>query len=389
MKRYLGLTLFLLVAACGLHAQVTDTTVCAVLKAPQSFDGKMVRIKGTVVVSFDQFMIHDADCGLDVNGIWISYPQGTKGKAGPEAMVVVGPAHNFAGTAAAARTPVTLEKSKDFKEFENLLTQEHSKGTGLCMGCWNNQVTATLVGRLDGVAHTELKHDASGKVNGLGGFGNMNAYPARLVLQSVSEVAAKPEDYSKIDALAKGVQDNAGSHANAQPTGEVDPFEVNAKLAAAMGASPLGAQITRDMAVFPKPKTPPTNVSYGYGTINEVAANDGALGAEDSPDGALYVCTFKRDKIKEEALPFAFIHMGQHIVDLQRVLPANEDAPPYVLEYNSWVATTEVALATGQKFVTLPGGYIIWNYKWAKDDQVPNMGSALTSFMGQEEMMNK
>ena len=77
-----------------------DTTVCDVVKNPQSFNGKMVRIKGTVVAGFDEFVIKDSgpDCGYQVNGIWLSYPQGTKGKAGPVAVVEVQPAHNFAGT---------------------------------------------------------------------------------------------------------------------------------------------------------------------------------------------------------------------------------------------------------------------------------------------------
>jgi len=37
------------------------------------------------------------------------------------------------------------------------------------------------VGRLDTVADASIKRDASGKIVGFGGFGNMNAYPARLV----------------------------------------------------------------------------------------------------------------------------------------------------------------------------------------------------------------
>ena len=39
---------------------------------------------------------------------------------------------------------------------------------------------------------------------GFGGFGNMNAYPARLVLESVSDVTPKEIDYSKTDAATKG-----------------------------------------------------------------------------------------------------------------------------------------------------------------------------------------
>ena len=51
----------------GLHAQVMDVTVCDVVKKPASYDGKMVRIKGTVIVGFDEFSIKDApdpNCGF-------------------------------------------------------------------------------------------------------------------------------------------------------------------------------------------------------------------------------------------------------------------------------------------------------------------------------------
>ena len=67
------------------------------------------------------------------------------------------PAHNFAGTyTAPTRTPVTLDKSKDFKQFDSLLSQTHNKGAGMCLGCARYEVTATLVGRLDGVADADL-----------------------------------------------------------------------------------------------------------------------------------------------------------------------------------------------------------------------------------------
>ena len=117
-------------------------------------------------------------------------------------MVTAQPARNFAGTLKTpARTPVTLDKSKDFKQFDSLLAQTHEKGADMCLGCARYEVTATLVGRLDSVADATMKRDASGKIVGFGGFGNMNAYPARLVLESVSDVTPKEIDYSKTDAI--------------------------------------------------------------------------------------------------------------------------------------------------------------------------------------------
>ena len=51
----------------------------------------------------------------------------------------------------------------------------------MCLGCIRYDVTATLVGRLDAVPDATLQRDKAGKIVGFGGFGNLNAYPARLV----------------------------------------------------------------------------------------------------------------------------------------------------------------------------------------------------------------
>jgi hypothetical protein len=77
MKRFVVLTGLILAFGCGLHAQgaappagPVDVNVCDVVKNPASFDGKMVRIKGTVVAGFDEFIIKDAsypNCGFPVN----------------------------------------------------------------------------------------------------------------------------------------------------------------------------------------------------------------------------------------------------------------------------------------------------------------------------------
>ena len=206
---------------CNLYAQAAapvDTTVCDVVKKPQALNGQIVRIKGTVIAGFDEFVITDStdpNCGYPVNAIWLDYPPGTKGKAGPAAMVVVQPAKNFTGTLTPpTRAAVTLDKGKDFKQFDSLLAQKHEKGADMCLGCTRYKVTATLVGRLDSVADATLKRDASGKIVGFGGFGNMNAYPARLVLESVSDVTPKEIDFSKNDDETKGGSSGGGYVAN-------------------------------------------------------------------------------------------------------------------------------------------------------------------------------
>ena len=150
-----------------------------------------------------------------MNAIWLAYPAGTKGKAGPAAMLTIGPARNFTGKfTPATRTPVTLDKSKELKQFDSLLAQKHEKGADMCLGCTRYEVTATLVGRLDSVADATLERDSSGKIVGFGGFGNMNAYPARLVLESVTDVTPKEVDYSKNDQETKGGATGGGNGAD-------------------------------------------------------------------------------------------------------------------------------------------------------------------------------
>lgn len=390
MKKQFTLALFLCASACGLYAQVTDTTVCDVLKSPQSFDGKIVRIKGTVAVSFDQFVIHDADCGKDANGIWLAYPQGTKAKSGPAAMLEILPAHNFSGTVTApTRTPVTLDKSnKDFKQFDNLLSQQHNKMGVMCLGCFQNQVNATITGRLDGVTTAALKRDASGKITSFGGFGTMNSYPARLVVQSVSDVSSKPSDYSKadklVDADSKGAQQPDEPVASSGPTG----LQGLQKLYGTMVGKPLGDQLKKAVEAYGKPGEQ-NGVIINFGSAAEVSATSGAPGTQDSPDGALFVCTINKDRVKDDVMSPAIIHLGQHIADLRAPVSGNEDAPPAVTENNAWVMSVETGMYLGNKYVILPGGYLMWDIKWPQAEQIPNMGSALKSFLTTEEMLNR
>ena len=384
MKGFLFLVIFLLAGAGALQAQVVDTTVCDVLKNPASFNGKIVRIKGTVSVGLDQFIVRGPNCNQQVDAIWLAYPEGTKGKAGPDAMVELQPAHNFAGKyTAPARTPVKLQKDKAFKQFDSLLAEQH-KTQYLCLGCRRYQVTATLVGRLDGVADATLQRDASGKISGFGGFGNMNAYPARLVLESVSDVTPKEIDYSKADELAKG--DN--SLPPPPPGGLYDPLAAARAAAAAIGSSDAGISAQKDAEAYGK-KGENNGVSIGFGRLNEVPDNDGALGAADSPDGVLFNCTFSMSRLEGPALSAAILHIGQHITELRNPPSSDQVEPPMLLEANAWAVTISAAMAMREKFMMLPGGYVAWNWKWPQSDISSNFQSAVTSYFSQEALMNR
>lgn len=377
MKRYVVLALICASSLC-VRAQVVDTTACDILKDPQSFNGKMVRLKATVSASFDQFVIKGDGCHQTVNDIWLAYPDGSKGKAGPAALVQMQPAKNFAGKVEAVnRTPVTLDASKDFKQFDSALAAPAKTG-GMCLGCARQQVTATLVGRLDGTK-AGLRRNSAGQIIEIRGFGNLNAYSARLVLQSVSDVAPKEIDYSKFAAATKSdsLQDSGS-----------DPMATNRKAIAAFGASSApGTQLAMAVNAYGKDGDKNTGVVIAFNGLNETGARFEAQAAGDSPDGVIFNCLFNKSSLKGDALARAYVHAGKHVDDLRHPEAGHDSLILFELEQRAWVTTTLGAIATGQKTLTLPGGDLLWNAAWPASDREKNVGDTLTDFLKNEELL--
>jgi len=393
MKRALTFV-FVLGFSCCLYAQAVDTTVCEILGHPLSFNGKIVRIKGTVAASFDQFVVKGADCGINVNkNIWLSYPEGAKAKAGPAVLVQVQPARNFAGDVPVVqRTLVTLDKnSKDFKLFDSQLATPYKKG-GMCLGCNKFEVTATLVGRLDAVEKAGVQRDTAGKIVGFGGFGHMNAYATRLVLESVSDVTSKEIDYSATLAFTK--DDNAPSASSGLPDAPglktTDYFAVARKLAAAYppGAA-IGVQLKRAIDAFGKEGDHNTGVVIVHGAGNEAAAKFQGKGTVDSPDGLLFICTFNTNRLEGDAEGRAIVFAGENVANLRNPLPEGVGAGIYGLENRAWATTLLDTFASKQKTLTLPGGYLIWNSAWTQDEVNKKVGDAIEHFLLNEELFHE
>jgi hypothetical protein len=398
MKRFLALTCMIALSCC-LRAQVVDTTVCEILKNPASFNGKIVKIKGTVEAGFDQFAIKGAGCGQKVDAIWLAYPEGTKAKSGAAVVLQLQPAKNFTGTVAAVeqRAAVTLEKSKDFKQFDSLLSSSF-KGDGMCLGCGRYTVTATLVGRLDGVK-AGVERDKAGKFATISGFGHLNAYSARLVLQSVSDVAPQEIDYSKSAAVTKGDivpdPDAPGpSHAISGPTlpdraggGTTDPLTDAHKSAASYpDGSPLGAKLERAAAAFGK-KGVDNGVWLSFGNGNQAIAKDEGKGDRDSPDGVLYLCKLNTDRLKGYAPSIVIAYAGAIIADLRDPQTASSYAGAYDYAYYGLQTAVLGAIGDRLKTLTLPGGYLILNRAWPTADMDKNLMDGIQGFLGNEEML--
>jgi hypothetical protein len=375
MRRLLILTVFLLCPFLSrtADAQTMDTTVCDILANPSSFDGKTVQIKGTVVAGFDEFVIKDLSCNQPINAIWLAYPEGTKAKAGPIAFLQIQLGKNNPGTVSGvSRAAVKLDKNnKNFKQFDSLLSTPVKIG-GICLGCVRYTVTATLVGRLDGTKDAALVRDGSGKVISANGFGNLNRYTARLVLESVADISSQEIDFSKAATTAKDESQRESSGG--------DPVAAAHQVARALGpGSQAGEQVEKAAAAFGK-EGEDNGVEVGFGVANEVPKNDGAKGAKNSSDGLLFNSLFDADRLKGSALSIAISHVGAHIADIRGPQPP-AGMNPYDAEYRAWQVTVLCALGSRQNILTLPGNFVAWNSAWPPADRNKMVDNAITKYL--------
>ena len=362
MNRFLlcvAILSWFLIASVG-RAQAVDTTVCEILANPPSFDGKIVRVKGVAVAGFDEFAIQGTGCNQPVNAIWLAYPEGTKGKAGPAASMRLQLAKNNPAVAGnTSRAPVTLDKNKDFKDFDKFLSTQ-TKTDGLCLGCVKYSVAGTFVGRLDGTKDASLLRDASGKVIGFDGFGNLNRYSARLVLQSVAEISPQEIDYAKRGVARSAAASGSGTFVSESPNRD---------------------QLKRASDAYGAPGEH-NGVLVGFGIPNEIRKDDSAKSASaNSPDGVLYDVMFDGDRLQGPALEVAMSHMGSHISDLRSRAAEVQSAPVYGLEFRAWQTSAVSALGAKTKSLALPGGYVIFSQSWANPDLVKNINDGVAGFL--------
>ncbi len=390
LRRSTGLVA-LLVCACAITAraqtgaQVQDVTVCQVLAKPVSFNGQMVRIKGEVVAGFDNFEIRDLSCKQAVNAIWLEYPEGTHGKAGPAALLTLQPAKNASFATNTVTGPaVKLEKNKEWNQFDKLLSTP-VKTNGVCLGCMTNTVNATLVGRIDGVETAGLQRDAQKKFSGVQGFGNLQAYRARLVLQSVTDVEARSVDYSKVadigPAPAKAGDDagGGGRKGGGGGGGKPDPADGARGMAKAFPPESIpGKELIRIAAVFPK-EGEDNGVVVSFGTSNEATKSEVEKGSWKSPDGVLFDCSFDMDRLKGHALSMATEHLGSEIADLRDT--SGKTTTLETMEIRGWQATLYAALATREKALILPGAFLLWDASWEPAASTGKANDALAGFL--------
>ena len=176
--------------------------------------------------------------------------------------------------------------------------------------------------------------DASGKVTGISGFGNLNRYKARLVLQSVTEISSQDIDYTQRVATAGNTATTVGTYAPGPPSAD----------ALKRAAAAFGAQGESN------------GVTVGFGGANEVPKYESTKPSGNSPDGILFHVLYDSDRLKGPAMDLSIAHDGNHIADLRSSQTGISDLMPYGAEFRAWQTTLISAIAEQGQDIGTTGG---------------------------------
>ena len=166
-------------------------SVCEITAKPWKYNNKMLRIRGSVRINFEYSTLEDQDCS---DGIWLVLGDGT-GLPGPAMTVGEHDVRTLNSPRKPARIPIHLKRDANYNVLARYL-QLDAKGAA-CVDhtslselpdCRRYRITATFVGRIDGIS----RPPKSGKgARSPQGFGQMGLFRAQLVVESVSEVSAE------------------------------------------------------------------------------------------------------------------------------------------------------------------------------------------------------
>jgi hypothetical protein len=183
------------------------------------------------------------------------------------------------------------------------------------------------------------------------GFGNLERYPARLVIQSITNVSENDIDYSKPADLGDGD----------------------------VGLGLTADDLKRAAAAYGAPGED-NGVDLEFSEANSLRPDDGANGGGNSPDGLLLIVSFDGDRIKGKAMSEVIAHTGTHIADL-RESPMERNL--FQLEGRAWGVTVLSAIVNKEKTLTLSGGYVAWNSKWTAAEQQKQLPGSLSGYLSQ------
>ena len=149
------------------------TSVCEILKAPESFDGKVVTTQARVLMGFESLTLVESGCS---GSIWLAYPD------------------EIGHPPDSQRIRVKLIRDAEFDAFQKAIGAEaEDTPQNPCRGmhCMRYDVRAEIIGRVD-YRPTSCKNQSSTSNAQVFkcGYGHMGAWDVRFVLEKVSNVVA-------------------------------------------------------------------------------------------------------------------------------------------------------------------------------------------------------
>ena len=176
--------------SAGAQAGPVDLPACELKKSPKTFDGKLVRVRGTLSVHFEDFSLEIPNCDSP-QGIWLAFGGDVPG-------IIASTANDM------ARRPGSdikvngisygIKKDVDFRKLYALIAARHGDKP-------DYEVTATLTGMF--LAGGELRN-AKGDVAGFGGYGHLGCC-ALLLITQVSDVESVPPANLDVHGVVIGI----------------------------------------------------------------------------------------------------------------------------------------------------------------------------------------
>jgi hypothetical protein len=177
-----GIFVFTASVAFGQNKPVipSQTALCELVSHPERYDRKIVSVRAPVRIEFEDFRLAASECvDRKIDDIWLYYGRGPKHQPTIWCCGDLTP-----------RDSIRMVQNEDFRLFHRYLTDCRER-TPSGRECFLYNLTATLTGRLD-AQKTEIGRDGDSHVCPAGGWGHFGFYCARLVIQSVSNLDAKP-----------------------------------------------------------------------------------------------------------------------------------------------------------------------------------------------------
>lgn len=175
-------------SALAAKQEPIDTTVCAVLADPATFNNKLVRIRAYYVGNEENSTLNDDGCR---GSLCLGF---LGGRVPPPVAAYVSSGSILGSEDAEGKrilpVPVSLVRDSRFERFEALVRLNPEPMVPL-VGDPVQHVTATFVGRIDAVSaqvHEFFESQPALKRPTLG-FGHLGQYEAELILQSVADDA--------------------------------------------------------------------------------------------------------------------------------------------------------------------------------------------------------